>query len=136
MSAVIRPDFQSAKPSSKRKSKMVPGTWFIGPAQAMGDSRLRGRHWRVLSALCFHADHDGYCWPSQETISDITTLSRNTVGRAIKELIDFGYVKRGKKQMRKSGRYQGNTYTVIRRKLPNQSADRATPVSDMDHDTP
>ena len=121
MSAIVRPQFPSSgtAPSTVAGPKLEAGTWFAGPAQAIGDKQLRPRHWQVLSALCMHADHQGYCWPSQETISDITGLSRKTVGKAIKELGDFGYVKRERKQRRKSGRFPGNTYKVIRRKLPD-----------------
>jgi len=128
MSTVLRPRFRPPETaqSPRKGRKLASGTWFAGPAQAIGDKRLMPRHWQVLSALCFHADHDGYCWPSQETICDMTGISRRVVGVAIKELADFGYLKFGRKQRKKGGRFPGNTYTVIRRKLPNQVADRAT----------
>jgi DNA-binding MarR family transcriptional regulator len=127
MSNVVRAEFASSEEKSRRGQKLAHGTWFAGPAQAIGDDRLKARHWRVLAAFCVHADHEGYCWPSQETISDMTGLSRTTVAKAIKELTEFGYLKRGRKQRRKSGRFPGNTYRVIRRKRETKPAHRANP---------
>jgi hypothetical protein len=117
MSTILRPRFPSPETERKPRKgrKLTPGTWFAGPARAIGDDRLRARHWRVLAAFCVHADHEGYCWPSQETICGMTGLSRTTVAAAIKELADFGYLKHVRKQRRKSGRFPGNTYRVIRR---------------------
>lgn len=115
MSNVVRAEFASSEGKSRKGQKLVRGTWFAGPAQAIGDDRLKARHWRVLAAFCVHADHEGYCWPSQETISDMTSLSRTTVVRAIKELDGFGYLKHVRKQRRKSGRFPSNTYRIIRR---------------------
>lgn len=116
MSNVVRPRFPSPETArTPRKSrKLASGTWFAGPAHAIGDDKLKGRHWRVLAAFCFHANHEGYCWPSQETICNMTDLSRTTVVKAIKELTDLGYLKHVRKQRRKSGRFPGNTYKVVR----------------------
>ena len=119
MSAILRPQFRSSgiAASATQKGKLEEGTWFAGSAEAIGDRNLKARHWQVIAALWFHANPEGDCWPSQETICRMTTLSRKTVGETIKDLTKFGYLKRVRKQRRKSGRFPSNTYKIIRRKL-------------------
>ena len=42
----------------------------------------------VYCLLCSMANNDGSCWPSINTISEIGNMSRSTVTKAIKSLID------------------------------------------------
>lgn len=47
----------------------------------------------VLLKLCDNANDKGECWPSQETIADHCEVSRETVNRHIKKLIEKGIIK-------------------------------------------
>jgi len=47
----------------------------------------------VLLKLCDNANDKGECWPSQETIAEHCEVSRETVNRHIKKLIEKGIVK-------------------------------------------
>lgn len=47
----------------------------------------------VYFTLCRFADYQGGCWPSIATIESKTTLSRSTVQRALKTLVDYNMVR-------------------------------------------
>ncbi len=61
------------------------GRWCAG-------DRLSAKAVAVLRCLADHADIDGRCWPSVETISRITGLDRKTVFPALDELRRAGRV--------------------------------------------
>ena len=46
----------------------------------------------VLLKLCDNANDEGVCWPSQQTIADQCEMSRMTVSRHIKILIEKGLI--------------------------------------------
>jgi hypothetical protein len=72
-------------------------------------SRAQGIARLVLLALADHADHDGYCWPSVETVARKCRVSERTVQRAIGEAEASGEIVRGLMQ----GRGYTNLYRVM-----------------------
>jgi hypothetical protein len=59
------------------------------------DPRLRPRSCQVLWALCYWAwGKKPYCWPTNNQIADLIGCCPRTVGLALKELVDAGYVTR------------------------------------------
>ncbi|QIB32647.1 helix-turn-helix domain-containing protein [Ancylobacter pratisalsi] len=48
----------------------------------------------VLLALANYADEDGYCYPSQATLADVTEMSRDSISRHIKTLESLGLLER------------------------------------------
>lgn len=73
----------------------MSGRWIILPARALDDSELRNHPaaYMVLCALSTYAStRDGWCFPSQRTISDRLGVSRQAVQQHIKKLKDLGYL--------------------------------------------
>lgn len=56
----------------------------------------------VLVALAHRADKNGYCYPGQKALSEMTGASESTVRRAIKSLDETGYLSREDRR-RKNG---------------------------------
>ena len=103
------------KPDGTTAKRLAPRSYAALPAQAMQDSRLKASDFRVLSAISWHADAAGFAWPSQQRIADVTGLSRPTVGTCVSRLARYGYLTRGRMKQR-GGRWQTNTYQVVRKK--------------------
>ncbi len=57
----------------------------------------------VLRALADYADHHGKCWPSQETLAEVTGYARETVSRVLKRLVAKGMLRKTTTQF--SNRY-------------------------------
>ena len=62
----------------------------------------------VYHCLMSFADQDGICWPSYQTIANLTGMSRPTVIKTIAKLIDLGIL--SKAERRKGQRQSSNSY--------------------------
>ena len=60
----------------------------------------------VLTALAFHLNKDGWCWPSMKTLCDFTHLGRTSINKAVRGL--------EKKQLIRVKRTPGNNRYYIR----------------------
>lgn len=116
--------------SAAQRPQLKPKTYATVPAQAMQDRRLRPSDWRVLTAVSYHADPRGLAWPSQQTIADLTGLSRQTVNKCIKRLVSCGYLKLLPARRRPSGRFSHRVYLLVRKK---PDTDRVKDAGDTDH---
>lgn len=76
------------------KEKPKTRTYSILPARAVQDDKMRPTSFKVLAALCIHTNGYGICWPSQLTLAMHLRVSKVTVMRHIKILIDAGYVRK------------------------------------------
>jgi hypothetical protein len=65
----------------------------------------------VLSILCDYADNSGICYPSINTISQASGLTRRTVITAISKLCEAGYIQKQGELYENNG-YKNNTYTL------------------------
>lgn len=62
-------------------------------------------------ALCSYADEDGHCFPSVNTMSELTGIGERTLHRGIEELITKHFIK--KEQRKKDdGSFSSNYYTL------------------------
>ncbi len=99
----------------KAQRRLKPKTYAAVPAQAMNDDRLKPCEWRVLACVSWHADPDGYAWPSQELIARETRLHRVTVNKATQQLRTLGYLVIMPRK-RRHGHWRANGYRVVRLK--------------------
>lgn len=59
----------------------------------------------------FRDNETGYCWPSNETLAKMLSVSRRTAIRAVEELVQVGLVKK-EARVREDGRQTSNGYWV------------------------
>ncbi len=99
------------------------------PDSAVFDQRLGAAALRVLAALGTYANKEGWCWPSQGTLAKRLGISRQAVGRAIKQLAALGYIRsQGQYNQRTQARVQ-NRYQV-RYDVPVPATDTASQVAE------
>lgn len=120
------------------------------PTQIVFDKRVTPAMLRVYCALAIHADADTrLCWPKQETLAKELSTARPNINRAIKQLVEFGYVLKLRRKDEKGGDlnctyrltlpamyrhdtppvYQGDTPPVSSRHTPPYQGD--TPITDQ-----
>jgi hypothetical protein len=91
------------------------------PARVLSDRRVRGVTLLVLAGLVAHCSRLGICYPGQHRLAALLRITQPMVSRAIKVLINAGYVVKlvpfGRK--RPGAWRRGNRYFV--RTLPNES---------------
>lgn len=76
-------------------------------------SGLKPRARLVLQSLIYHADKDGFCFPSIKTIATECGYSLSTVKRALNELCEAGYIeKTARFDDRKNGGQTSNLYML------------------------
>ena len=67
----------------------------IIPAAAVGDTRLTDANLRVLCAVGIHSSKlGGQVWASIATLAEESGLEERSVQRAIKVLLELGYIRR------------------------------------------
>lgn len=81
------------------------------PRSIDSDDRLTVYARSVLMALSSRADEKGECWPSLDTIAQDAKVSKSTVQRAIRQLIEYGYI--SKEQRTKRGRTIAPKYRML-----------------------
>lgn len=68
--------------------------WAVLPMRAFSDKQLRERDFRVLGALCSFTNRAGVCWPSYETMCDVSGYKeRKSIYDAMKKLKARKYVR-------------------------------------------
>lgn len=77
--------------------------FFIVDKSFMDDERVESTHICVVAGLKYFTNSDAACWPSVKTIAAKARLSERAVFRALKDLEDWGYIKR---QQRFNGKQQ------------------------------
>lgn len=68
---------------------------------------------RVFREYAAHADDDGYCWPSQETIADVLGCWRETVNRRTRSLREAGWMRLVERRQSKRTKWRHNVYDVL-----------------------
>ena len=76
-------------------------------------SRLPQRAILVYMYLCARADQKGTCYPSFKTIARDLKVSDSTVKRAIRELVNEGYIQKISRT-RKNGGKSSNLYILTK----------------------
>lgn len=73
---------------------MARPRYSIIPGDFATDARADVAHFRVLNHLGSHTDGDGWCRLKQVTIGDACGMTRETVNRKLRDLVEWGYVER------------------------------------------
>ncbi len=83
------------------------------PIRACQEKRLSINDHRVLLVLCAYTNRNGVCWPTYETMENITALGKSALQASIKRLESYGFVRNLKpvwyptqKSQWKTNRYQ------------------------------
>lgn len=76
------------------------------------DEDLPHRCKTVYIYLRDRANVSGTCWPGIKTIASDLGLSRSTVKRALRELVQRGYLRKTARY-RQNGSHTSNLYTVL-----------------------
>ncbi len=85
-------------------------------------SELKPRARLVLQCLIFHANKEGFCFPSIKTIAAECGYCLSTVKRALNELYNAGYVERTVRfDDRKNGGQTSNIYSLIEVEQPTSA---------------
>ena len=71
-----------------------PPRWAKVPGAVAHHPNLTDRAVQVFAVLARHADRDGRCWPSRETVAGAAGVSVRSVGRALGELAAVGLIER------------------------------------------
>lgn len=83
--------------------------------------KLRGAPLNVFLSIVDHANADGECWPSYNTISDDVGYGRREVIRAVDDLIELGLIVK-RPQTRDNGSSTSNVFTVMTLTPPSSGA--------------
>lgn len=70
----------------------------IMPARAYDDPRMDRNLRDVLGLLSTYADRDGWCWPGQETLANRLGLTRTSVNKYLRRLVELGYLTSKRRQ--------------------------------------
>ncbi len=78
------------------------------PTAALDDLRLEALHIRVLTAVCSYADKDGWCRVGQDKIAERARTNPARVSQCIKDLSEWGWMRR-----QRVGKKKVNVYQVL-----------------------
>lgn len=90
--------------------------WSVMPMRAFKDRELKDRELRVLGALCCYTNKAGVCWPSMDTLCQVTGYAeRKTIHEAMKILKRKKYVRQLNPKDYQAGAmgWRSNRYQVL-----------------------
>ena len=90
--------------------------WSVVPMRAFGDKELKERELRVLGALCAFTNRAGVCWPSMETLCNVSGYrERKSIHDAMKRLKARKYVRQlhSKDYQKGESAWKTNRYQVL-----------------------
>jgi len=88
------------------------GRFSIIPSRAVLDTELPRPALLLLNALGIYSDKDGWCWPSQETLAELTEHSQQWVSKYILVLEKRNYVNVTRERDPSTGNWKGNCYQI------------------------
>ena len=94
-----------------RKKYQPPTQQFFRLPNNIFDVGLTPIQFMLYSYIVCCSGHKGYCWPSQETISRKTGISKTAVHDHLKILEQRHLIEKGKH--RNPGRFKNNTYALL-----------------------
>ncbi|RWO38886.1 MAG: helix-turn-helix domain-containing protein [Mesorhizobium sp.] len=108
---------------------MSGSRYSIMPADALNDVRNSDKHVRVLGIMGSHSDGNGWLQMNQKTIAKQASTTRETVNRIIRDLVNFGYLRK-LGRVGDDGRRLINMYQVVLDRDPvERAAKRAIHVT-------
>ena len=90
--------------------------WSVMPVRALSDKQLKERELRVLGAVCAFTNRAGVCWPSLDTLCDVSGYKeRKSVLDGMKRLKARKYVRQlnPKDYQETSSGWKTNRYQVL-----------------------
>lgn len=90
--------------------------WSVMPMRALSDKQLKERELRVLGAVCAFTNRAGVCWPSLDTLCDVSGYKeRKSVLDGMKRLKARKYVRQlnPKDYQETSSGWKTNRYQVL-----------------------
>ena len=90
--------------------------WSVMPMRALSDKQLKERELRVLGAVCSFTNRAGVCWPSLDTLCDVSGYKeRKSVLDGMKRLKARKYVRQlnPKDYQETSSGWKTNRYQVL-----------------------
>lgn len=90
--------------------------YSVVPMRAFSDKQLKERELRVLGALCAFVNRAGVCWPSMETLCNVSGYAeRKSVHEAMKRLKSGKYVRQlhSKDYQKAESGWKTNRYQVL-----------------------
>ena len=102
------------------------GPFTVVPRRALNDKRIAKSpiKYLVLSVLCSCANnYTGVCFPTYQYIGNQVMRDKSSVSRAIKSLIEWGYIKRLRKgsPLYKNVKHKSSVYRILYDPLMNDS---------------
>lgn len=83
------------------------------PHRAVGDKRLKARHFRVLGAICMAVQREtATSYISQQRIARLSNLARQKLGEPLGNLEKWGYITRINRGRNERGRFKTLLYAV------------------------
>jgi len=99
--------------------------FVIIPAAAFFDRRLQPIQLRVLGALGYHTDRNGWCNPGVTTMANLTGVTPGTVSKSLTVLESLGIIEVTRNKRR------GNRYRVLYERDDDLLADVPTGTSEV-----
>jgi len=90
--------------------------WSVMPMRAFADKEIKERELRVLGALCSFTNRAGVCWPSMETLCNVSGYKeRKSIHDAMKRLKARKYVRQlhSKDYQKAASGWKTNRYQVL-----------------------
>ncbi len=88
------------------------------------DSGVSDRAVRLYCVLARYADKDGEAWPSRGLLAERLKCSRDSVDRAVRELVDVGALHR--EHRTRNGAHTSNLWTIMRVAAGSRPRSRTT----------
>jgi hypothetical protein len=109
--------------------------YCIIPADALDDDRVSDLHLRVLTDFGRAADRNGWLQANQSIVARRLNRSRETVNRTIRDLVDWGYLRKNQRFSDKDGRQMVNRYQVVMDRA-ERADDVISAQPEMENQTP
>jgi len=87
--------------------------YSITPGDMYDDPRITDGHLRVMGLFGRCSDANGWLQANQRNIAEKAGRSRETINRMIRELVEFGYLRKRQRFSGKDGRQLINEYQVL-----------------------
>lgn len=105
--------------------------YSIIPADALDDSRVTDLHLRVLSDFGRAADRNGWLQANQSLVAKRLGRSRETINRTIRDLVEWGYLRKKQRFSGRDGRQMINDYQVMMDRA-ERAEDEGCPQPEME----
>ena len=100
---------------------MAGPRYSIIPGDIFDDPRVTDGHLRIIGLFGRSSDSNGWLQVNQRRVAEKTGRARETINRMIRDLVDWGYLRKKQRFSGKDGRQLINEYQVIMDRAPSQT---------------